>query len=89
MGRVCLQCRRNKTQVQFLAQEYPLEEGRATHFSMFVWKIPGTEELGGLHTPWGHKESDITEHAGTALKELRVKSTEMEKPNLISNKEVF
>ena len=56
---------------------------------MFVWKIPGTEELGGLHTPWGHKESDITEHAGTALKELRVKSTEMEKPNLISNKEVF
>ena len=41
------------------------------------------------YTPWGHKESDITEHAGTTLRELRVKSTEMKKPNLISNKEVF
>ena len=51
-------------------------------------KFQGQRNLAG-YTPWGHKELDITEHAGTALKELRVKSTEMEKPNLIYNKEVF
>ena len=29
-----------KTWVQSLAQEDPLEEGIATHFSILVWKIP-------------------------------------------------
>ena len=24
------------------------------------WKIPWTEEPGGLHSPWGRKESDMT-----------------------------
>ena len=32
----------------------------ATHFSILAWKIPWTEELGGL-SPWGCKESDTTE----------------------------
>ena len=33
--------------------------------SNLVWKIPWTEEPGGLYSPWGHKESDTTEHAHT------------------------
>ena len=32
----------------------------ATHFSILAWRIPGTEEPGGLQTT-GHKESDTTE----------------------------
>ena len=37
-----------ETQVQFLGWEDPLEEGMATHSSILVWRIPGTEEPGGL-----------------------------------------
>ena len=43
-----------------------IEEGKATHSSNLAWKIPWTEEPGGLQTargvlcPWGHKESDMT-----------------------------
>ena len=37
-----------------------LEEGMATHSSILGWRIPWTEEPGGL-SPWGHKESDTTE----------------------------
>ena len=34
--------------VQFLGQEDPLEEGMATHSSILSWRIPRTEEPGGL-----------------------------------------
>ena len=34
--------------VQSLGQEDHLEEGTATHSSVLAWKIPWTEELGGL-----------------------------------------
>ena len=33
----------------------------ATHCSILVWEIPWTEEPGGLYSPWGDKESDMTE----------------------------
>ena len=35
-------------QVRSLGWEDPLEEGMATHFSVFAWRIPGTAEPGGL-----------------------------------------
>ena len=44
-----------------LGQEYPLEKGMATHSSILAWRIPWTEEPGGLHSPWGHKELNMTE----------------------------
>ena len=47
--------------VQFLGQEDPVEEEMATHSSVPGWKIPWTEEPGGLHSPRDHKESDTTE----------------------------
>ena len=37
-----------ETQVQSLGWENLLEKGMATHFSILVWKIPWTEEPGGL-----------------------------------------
>ena len=36
------------TQVQSLGQEDPLEKGPATHSSILDWRIPLTEEPGGL-----------------------------------------
>ena len=36
------------TWVQSLSQENPLEKGVATHSSILDWKIPWTEEPGGL-----------------------------------------
>ena len=36
------------TQVQSLHQEDPLEKEMATHSSILAWKIPWTEEFGGL-----------------------------------------
>ena len=35
-------------QVRSLGQEDPLEKGLATHSSILVWRIPWTEEPGGL-----------------------------------------
>ena len=36
------------SRVQSLGQEDPLEEGVATHSSTLAWRIPWTEEPGGL-----------------------------------------
>ena len=36
--------------VQSLGQEDPLEEGMATHSSVLAWRIPWTEEPGGLQS---------------------------------------
>ena len=44
-----------ETQVQSLGQEDPLEKGMATHSSILAWRIPWTEEPGGLYSPWGHR----------------------------------
>ena len=44
-----------------LGREDPLEEGMATHSSSLAWRIPWTEEPGGLTSPWGQKELDTTE----------------------------
>ena len=49
-----------ETQIQFLGQEDPLEKGMATHSSIFAWRIPWTEEPGGLQS-LGHKLLDMTE----------------------------
>ena len=51
--------------VQFLGQEDPLEEGTATHYSILAWRIPWTEEPGGLQpiTPSQSDTTKVTEHA--------------------------
>ena len=49
-----------ETRVRSLGREDPLEKEMATHSSILAWRIPWTEELGGLQCT-GHKESDTTE----------------------------
>ena len=39
-----------ETQVQSLGGEDPLEKEMATHSSILAWRIPGTEEPGGLQS---------------------------------------
>ena len=39
-----------ETQVQSLGWEDPLEEGMAIHSSFLAWRIPWTEEPGGLQS---------------------------------------
>ena len=46
--------------VQSQGQEDPQEKEMATHSCILAWKIPWTEELGGLQST-GRKESDTTE----------------------------
>ena len=57
-----------ETRVRSLGWEDPLEEGMATHSSILAWRIPWTEEPGGVLagcSPWGHKELDTTERLST------------------------
>ena len=62
-----------EAKVQSLGQEDPLEQEMAPHSSILTWKIPWTEEPGGLQS-MGHKESDTTDrrsahtHTGTFYK---------------------
>ena len=49
-----------ETRVLSLGWEDILEKRMATHCSVFAWRIPWTEEPGGLHS-WGHTELDETE----------------------------
>ena len=46
-------------QVQSLGQEDPLKKDMATHSSILAWRIPWTEEPGGLQC-MGSQESDMT-----------------------------
>ena len=39
-----------ETRVQSLGWEDPLETGMAAHSSILAWRIPGTEEPGGLQS---------------------------------------
>ena len=38
------------TRIWSLGQDDPLEKGMATHSSILAWKIPWTEEPGGLQS---------------------------------------
>ena len=48
-----------ETRVRFMDQDDPLEKEMATHSSILAWKIPWTEEPGGLQS-MGPQESDTT-----------------------------
>ena len=47
-------------QVRSLCQEDPLKKGMATLSNILAWRIPRTEESGGLQSV-GRKESDMNE----------------------------
>ena len=49
-----------ETWVRSLGRGDPLEKEMATHASILAWRIPWTEELGGLQST-GRKQSERTE----------------------------
>ena len=55
-------------QVQALSWEDLLEKGMATHSSILAGTIPWTQKPGGLYSPWGHKDSGMTEATEHARK---------------------
>ena len=57
-----------ETWVRSPGREDPLEEGMATHSRVLAWRIPWTEEPGGLQSLSGLAESARTDHAGTATR---------------------
>ena len=54
-----------ETSTLSLGWEAPQEEGMATHSSILAWRIPWTEECGGLQS-MSCKELDMTEQLSTA-----------------------
>ena len=52
-----------ETQVQSLGQEDPLEKGTVTHSTILAWRVPWTEESGGLQSivsqRVGHDRSNL------------------------------
>ena len=44
-----------ETRVLPLGREDPVEREMATYSSILAWKVPWTEEPGGLHGPWGRR----------------------------------
>ena len=52
--------------VQFLGREDSMEEGTVTHSSIHPWRIPWTEEPGGLQSIV-HNESGTTEVADQSI----------------------
>ena len=56
-----------ETQVRFLGLKDPLEEGMATHSSILAWRIPWTEELGGLQSMGSQRvrQHEATTHTCT------------------------
>ena len=55
-----------ETLVQSLGQEDPLEKAMPTHSSILAWRIPWTEESGGLQAR-GCKDLDTTERLTLSL----------------------
>ena len=41
--------------LQFLGGEDPLEKGMAIHSSILAWRIPWTEDTGGLQSMWSQR----------------------------------
>ena len=57
--------------VQSLGWEDPLEEGMATHSSILAGESHGQRSLAG-YSPWGYKESDMTEQLNIAQQYLNI-----------------
>ena len=53
-----------ETWVVSLDQEYLLEKGMTTHSSIFAWKIPWTEEPGGLQSLGSQSRTQLSTYMG-------------------------
>ena len=59
-----------ETWVRSLGQEDTLEKGMATHSSVLAWRIPWTEEPGGLQS-MGSQELDTAKPLTLSLSEAK------------------
>ena len=50
-----------ETQVQFLGWEDPQEKEMGTHFNILAWKIPWTEEPGGLQSLGSQSQTRLSD----------------------------
>ena len=50
-----------ETWVQSLGQEDPLEKEMATHSSILAWRIPWTEEPGGLQSTGSQSQTGLSD----------------------------
>ena len=77
-----------ETQVPSLGQKEPLEKGMASHSNITAWRIPWTEEPGGLQCRGSVAEADTAEQLtlslSTGLPGLPLKSKPITK-NAISH----
>ena len=77
-----------ETQVQSLGREGPLEEEMATHSSILAWETPEQRSLEG-YSPWGHRESDITERLITqSMRENRNSRLILQGPFVMLDKQL-
>ena len=56
-----------ETQIRFLGRDDPLEKEMATHSSILAWKIPWSEEPGGLQSMGSQGAVYMTEHTHTFI----------------------
>ena len=63
----CQYRRRARHRFDSWVGKIPPKEEMATHPSMFAREIPWREEPGGLHSPWGPKQSSMTKHTRWVL----------------------
>ena len=58
-----------ETEVRSLNQEDLLEKGMAAHFNILAWRMPWTEETGGLHSMGSRRvrQDWTTKHAQSLI----------------------
>ena len=68
-----------ETWVRPLNWEDPLEKGKITHSSIMAWRISWT-----IYSPWGHKQSDMTERLSLQASNLVEEFTILSKDFLLN-----
>ena len=74
-----------KTRVQYLGWQDPLEKEMGTHSSILAWKIPWIEEPGGPQSA-GSREldmTDVTERGHTSCRMNKAKTLALKGTSLI------
>ena len=69
-----------ETKVQSLGREDALEKGMATYSSILAWRIPWTEEPGGLQSMGSQSWTQRSEQAHSWGRFTRVKSAQCPLP---------
>ena len=64
-----------EAQVRSLDWDDPLGKGMATHSNILVWRVPWTEEPGGLQSMGSQKESDMAEQLTNNREHMNVWNT--------------